>query len=283
MTTQIIWGGTLLTGFDATGAPVLQHDAGVVCEAGLVVAAGPVAELKTRYPEATVTGGRDFAIMPGFVNAHHHVGLTPLQLGSPDHPLELWFASRIALRDVDLHARYALLGLRDGRERRHHGAASAQPRARHAGRTFFPRLRRSSAPIATSACAPPIRWRCATRTGSSTRRTRISSRGVPAERPAGALAPIFAALHRPRSPIRSRSSTKSVEASWRRRAHPHPDRAGEPALALGRGAGDGGRARSGRTGLPVHMHVLETPYQKAYARRRTGGSALSLSRPFRPS
>ncbi len=41
-------------------------------------------------------------IIPGLINAHHHVGLTPLQLGSPDHPLETWFASRLALRDVDL-------------------------------------------------------------------------------------------------------------------------------------------------------------------------------------
>ena len=28
-------------------------------------------------------------------------GLTPFQLGSPDYPLELWFASRLAARDVD--------------------------------------------------------------------------------------------------------------------------------------------------------------------------------------
>jgi cytosine/adenosine deaminase-related metal-dependent hydrolase len=28
------------------------------------------------------------------------------------------------------------------------------------------------------------------------------------------------------------------------------------------------------TGAPMHMHLLETPYQKEYARRRTGGSAL---------
>jgi cytosine/adenosine deaminase-related metal-dependent hydrolase len=29
------------------------------------------------------------------------------------------------------------------------------------------------------------------------------------------------------------------------------------------------------TGAPMHMHLLETPYQKEYARRRTGGSALA--------
>ncbi len=31
---------------------------------------------------------------------------------------------------------------------------------------------------------------------------------------------------------------------------------------------------SEKHGLPLHMHVLETPYQKEYARRRTGGSAV---------
>ena len=30
------------------------------------------------------------------------------------------------------------------------------------------------------------------------------------------------------------------------------------------------------TGAPVHMHLLETPYQAEYARRRTGGSALAF-------
>jgi len=30
------------------------------------------------------------------------------------------------------------------------------------------------------------------------------------------------------------------------------------------------------TGAPMHMHLLETPYQKEYARQRTGGSALDF-------
>ena len=46
-------------------------------------------------------GSPDHVVLPGFVNAHHHVGLTPFQLGSPDHPLELWFASRLGARAVD--------------------------------------------------------------------------------------------------------------------------------------------------------------------------------------
>jgi len=42
-------------------------------------------------------------VLPGFVNSHHHAGLTPLQMGSPDDPLELWWASRLAKRAVDLY------------------------------------------------------------------------------------------------------------------------------------------------------------------------------------
>src|SRR5262249_58973677 len=40
-------------------------------------------------------------LIPGFVTSHPHVGVTPFQLGSPDYPLELWFASRMATRNVD--------------------------------------------------------------------------------------------------------------------------------------------------------------------------------------
>ena len=42
-------------------------------------------------------------MLPGFVNGHHHVGLTPVQLGSPDMPLELWFVTRMVTRNVNLY------------------------------------------------------------------------------------------------------------------------------------------------------------------------------------
>src|SRR5260370_26716493 len=56
-----------------------------------------------KYPDAARLGSPDTVLMPGFVNSHHHVGLTPLQLGSPDHALELWFASRMGARAIDLY------------------------------------------------------------------------------------------------------------------------------------------------------------------------------------
>ncbi len=37
------------------------------------------------------------------MNGHHHVGLTPVQLGSPDMPLELWFVTRMVARAMNLY------------------------------------------------------------------------------------------------------------------------------------------------------------------------------------
>lgn len=93
----------ILEGFGPDDRPLLHQDKALLVEDGKVVAIGPPDEIARRAPDATVLGGRGQVVIPGLVNAHHHVGMTPLQLGSPDHPLELWFASRLALRDVDLY------------------------------------------------------------------------------------------------------------------------------------------------------------------------------------
>ena len=59
----------------------------------------------TRWRRSTgpdeVIGSADDVVIPGLINCHHHVGLTPVQLGSRDYALELWFATRIAGRRPD--------------------------------------------------------------------------------------------------------------------------------------------------------------------------------------
>jgi 5-methylthioadenosine/S-adenosylhomocysteine deaminase len=75
---------------------VLQHD-------GVIAAIGDFATLRRDNPDLPVIGNGNQVLLPGFVNGHHHVGLTPLQLGSPDMPLELWFATRLVSRDLDLY------------------------------------------------------------------------------------------------------------------------------------------------------------------------------------
>jgi len=57
--------------------------------------------LERRYPDLPVHGNADDVAIPGLVNAHHHVGLTPFQLGAPDLPLELWAIARMGARAVD--------------------------------------------------------------------------------------------------------------------------------------------------------------------------------------
>ena len=76
-------------------------DGAVFQENGVGVDVGPYAELAARHRPDQVLGSSDHVVVPGFVNGHHHVGLTPFQLGSPDYALELWFASRMAARAVD--------------------------------------------------------------------------------------------------------------------------------------------------------------------------------------
>jgi len=86
-----------------------RHDAQVIEDGavfqrdGTIVEVGPYAELAARHRADETLGSPGHVVLPGFVNSHHHVGMTPLQMGSPDHPLELWWVSRLSKRDVDLY------------------------------------------------------------------------------------------------------------------------------------------------------------------------------------
>jgi 5-methylthioadenosine/S-adenosylhomocysteine deaminase len=78
-------------------------DGAVLQQDGVITAIGPFAELSRAHPGVPVIGNGEEVLLPGFVNGHHHVGLTPVQLGSPDMPLELWFATRLVSRELDLY------------------------------------------------------------------------------------------------------------------------------------------------------------------------------------
>ena len=84
-----------------------RHEADVIDDGavfqrdGTIVDVGSFADVSARHQADEVLGSCDHVVVPGFVNAHHHVGLTPLQLGSLDQPLELWWITRIGARDVD--------------------------------------------------------------------------------------------------------------------------------------------------------------------------------------
>ena len=82
---------------------VTSDDGAVLVVDGMVEKVGAYEDLAQEFPDAkTVGDGRD-VVLPGFVNSRHHIGLTPVQLGSPDMPLELCFATRLVFQSVDLY------------------------------------------------------------------------------------------------------------------------------------------------------------------------------------
>lgn len=83
-----------------TDAQVID-DGAVFQKDGLIVEVGPYRELAAKHQADELLGSPRHIVLPGFVNSHHHIGLTPFQLGSPDHNLELWIASRMGARAVD--------------------------------------------------------------------------------------------------------------------------------------------------------------------------------------
>src|ERR1700757_3605920 len=78
-------------------------DGAVLQEDGAIVEVGTYRDLSRRHPNIAVIGSGNEVLLPGFVNGHHHIGLTPVQLGSPDMPLELWFVTRLVARRIDLY------------------------------------------------------------------------------------------------------------------------------------------------------------------------------------
>jgi cytosine/adenosine deaminase-related metal-dependent hydrolase len=101
MGTTLVRGKYLIAGTVGPGEVAVIEDGAFVQRDGTIVEVGRHADLAARYRPDETLGSDQHAVIPGLVNGHHHVGVTPLQLGSPDYPLELWFASRMAARDVD--------------------------------------------------------------------------------------------------------------------------------------------------------------------------------------
>jgi cytosine/adenosine deaminase-related metal-dependent hydrolase len=89
MPARLIRAACAIEGFQPDDTPILHPDGGVLVEDGRVAAIGAFDALRARAPDAELLGGPGIVVMPGLINAHHHVGLTPLQLGAPDDALEL--------------------------------------------------------------------------------------------------------------------------------------------------------------------------------------------------
>jgi 5-methylthioadenosine/S-adenosylhomocysteine deaminase len=91
------------------------QDGAVLQADGRIEAVGAYDDLARRYPGLDTIGCPRHVVIPGLVNTHHHVGLTPVQLGTTDMPLELWLSARLYARHVDgyldtLYSAFELIG-----------------------------------------------------------------------------------------------------------------------------------------------------------------------------
>ena len=271
MSKKLVSGTFVLQGFQADDSPTIHTDAAVLVEGARISAIGPIEALAQQHPDAEHAGGPGFVLAPGFVNAHHHVGLTPLQLGSQDHPLELWFASRLALRDVDLHTDtlYSAFEM----------IASGVTTVQH----LHSRAPGGLADILEAADKVMSAYRAIGMRASYSMALRDQNRLVyeadqdfVARLPTGLRPAMTAYFGKFTTPLADQvSAFEELVRRFRDDAllqvqlapsnlHWLSDQALETAAEL-----------SERYDVPMHMHLLETPYQKVYARRRTGGSAMA--------
>ena len=267
---QLVKADHVLRGFGPGDQAEVLANAAVLIENGVVREIGSADDLLAAHPHANVSGGPGFVVTPGLVNAHHHVGLTPLQLGSEDHPLELWFASRLALRDVDLHldtlySAFEMIASGVTTVQHLHSRAPGTPEDILAAAEKVMSAYRSIGMRASYSMA--LR--------DQNRLVYEADEAFVARLP-DALKPAMTAYFQ-RFSLPLPDQVKVFQELLRRHRsdpllrvqlapsnlHWLSDKALETAAEL-----------SESHGVPMHMHLLETPYQKAYASKRTGGTAL---------
>jgi 5-methylthioadenosine/S-adenosylhomocysteine deaminase len=96
----IIEAGTVLCGLDASGRMQMRHDVAIWVHEGKIAQIGPLAAVGSNSGGLKRYGSPGMIAMPGLVNSHHHSGLTPLMMGVPFAPLELWLPQFRAMRGV---------------------------------------------------------------------------------------------------------------------------------------------------------------------------------------
>ena len=96
--TRLIKGRWVLTGDEVIA------DGALAVEGDRIVEVGPAGELSRRYAGAEVIGSEQSAVLPGFVNAHHHShGVSTIQHGYSDALLESWILGFAGLRTGSIY------------------------------------------------------------------------------------------------------------------------------------------------------------------------------------
>jgi 5-methylthioadenosine/S-adenosylhomocysteine deaminase len=246
------------------------EDGAVLQLDGVVTEIGPSAEVIARHPDIPVFGTGRQVMLPGFVNAHHHIGLTPVQLGSPDMPLELWFVTRLVSRRVDLYldtlySAFEMIASGITTVQHLHGWVPGDVAAVEAGAGTVIRAYEDIGMRVSYSFALRDQNRLVYQDDKE------FTAGLPPElRPAlerhfarfpltladyGTLFEHLYATHHNKERVKIQLAPANLH--W----------CSDAALEMLADC-------SARYAAPMHMHLVETAYQKEYARRRGGGTAL---------
>lgn len=266
----IVTAGWLVTGIKDRHTPIVIENGAVFSRDGVIAATGTLGAMRKLAPDAEVRTYPHHVMLPGFVNSHHHVGLTPLQLGSPDHSLELWFASRIPARKIDLYldtlySAFEMIASGVTTVQHIQGWMTGGYETIHAGATKVLHAYR----------AIGMRGSYCYAVREQNRLVYEADEAFCARLPqdlGGKLAAHLKAQYLPFEDFLKLFDQLSAENAGQRLTRIQLAPANlhwctdEGLVALN------AKAKSGK--VPMHMHLLETAYQKEYALKRTGKTAL---------
>ena len=246
------------------------RDGAVLQEDGIITAIGTFADLSRMHPNLPVIGTGGEILLPGFVNSHHHIGLTPVQLGSQDMPLELWMVTRMVARNVNpyldtLYAAFEMIA--SGATTVQHILGGIPGTLREVERSVNDVIRAYEDIGMRVSCSYAVR--------DQNHLVHQRNEEFVADLPVELQGPVqrwfdrievtlsdgialFENLyHRHQNKKRVRIQLAPANLHW----------CSDQALALFSNT-------SRKYGVPMHMHLLETAYQKEYARRRGNCTAV---------
>ena len=269
MSTKIITARCIVSGVSDEQSPDVIEYAGLAYKDGIVLSLGPAEDIKHSYPNAAVTDYPHHLIMPGLINSHHHIGMTPLQMGAPDSPLELWFAARLAMRKVDPY----LDTLFSAFEMISSGVTTVQ-HIQGWAKGDFDQVVASASGVLKAYDDVGMRVSYCYAVREQNRFVYEADEDFCARLPpkaAKAMADFFSqqsldfdgfmqlfdVLTENNTNSRARIQLSPANLHWM---------SDDGLLAI--------QEKSANSGAPMHMHLLETPYQKEYALKRTGTTAV---------
>lgn len=254
----------------------IVEDGAVFQRDGRIVDVGPYADLARKHQPDETLGSPNQVVLPGLINAHHHVGMTPVQLGSRDQPLELWFVTRLYGRAVDLY----LDTLFSAFEMIESGVTTVQ----HLNgwiRNPLSNVRANIDRILKAYADIGMRASFTYGTRDQCRLVYQDDADFIASLPSDLAADLKTHLDAVTTPL----DDQLALFEELRRDYAGRDRIGIQLSPMNlHWCSDHALERlselSARTGAPMHMHIVESAYQKEYARRRTGGTAVAHLQKF---